>query len=175
MGGVDLANQFQAAYETHRTTFQSWWPIFFWLIDAAIVNAYRIQCIKLEELHTPKKDIPSQLKFRESLYQQLFKFSSSSTPIYKEQKLPLTHFNNDLQHVWEQRPTRTSCAWCCFKLGIERKSSVQRRVMQELDKKDKKDKRAPRSTSGCKVCDVPLCKNLRAGLNSMHSNQSTSK
>jgi hypothetical protein len=29
MGGVDLANQFREAYETHRPTFRNWWPLFY--------------------------------------------------------------------------------------------------------------------------------------------------
>ena len=42
MGGVDLANQFREAYETHKPTFRNWWPLFYWLIDVACVNAYRL-------------------------------------------------------------------------------------------------------------------------------------
>jgi hypothetical protein len=40
MGGVDIANQLRASYETHRPTFCTWWPLFLWIIDASIVNAY---------------------------------------------------------------------------------------------------------------------------------------
>ena len=29
MGGVDLANQFREAYETHKPTFRNWWPLFY--------------------------------------------------------------------------------------------------------------------------------------------------
>ena len=42
MGGVDLVNQFRAAYETHRAICRNWWPLFYWLIDVAYVNAYRL-------------------------------------------------------------------------------------------------------------------------------------
>ncbi|PVH68879.1 hypothetical protein DL98DRAFT_387994, partial [Cadophora sp. DSE1049] len=42
MGGVDLANQFREAYETHRITQRNWWPLFYWLIDMACINAYRL-------------------------------------------------------------------------------------------------------------------------------------
>jgi hypothetical protein len=43
MGGVDLANQFREAYETHRPTFRTWWPLFYWLIDVACVNSYLLE------------------------------------------------------------------------------------------------------------------------------------
>jgi hypothetical protein len=42
MGGVDLANQFRELYETHRPTCRNWWPLFYWLIDIACVNSYRL-------------------------------------------------------------------------------------------------------------------------------------
>jgi hypothetical protein len=42
MGGVDLANQFREAYKTHKPSFRNWWPLFYWLIDVAVVNSYRL-------------------------------------------------------------------------------------------------------------------------------------
>jgi hypothetical protein len=42
MGGVDRANQLRASYETHQKCLRSWWPIFFWALDIAIINAYSI-------------------------------------------------------------------------------------------------------------------------------------
>ncbi len=42
IGGVDLANQFREVYETHKPTFRNWWPLFYWLINVACINAYRL-------------------------------------------------------------------------------------------------------------------------------------
>jgi hypothetical protein len=42
IGGVDLANQFREAYETHKPIFRTWWPLFYWLINIACINAYRL-------------------------------------------------------------------------------------------------------------------------------------
>lgn len=42
MGGVDLANQFREVYEVRRTTQRNWWPLFYWLLDMACINAYRL-------------------------------------------------------------------------------------------------------------------------------------
>ena len=49
MGGVDLANQFRESYKTHRPTFRNWWPLFYWLIDIACVNAYRLHRLHVEK------------------------------------------------------------------------------------------------------------------------------
>jgi hypothetical protein len=49
MGGVDLANQFKEAYETHRPTLRNWWPLFYWLIDVAYINAYKLYRLHVGE------------------------------------------------------------------------------------------------------------------------------
>ncbi|EDN06766.1 predicted protein [Histoplasma mississippiense (nom. inval.)] len=76
MNGVDLANQYQAAYTSHRVTYQTWLPIFYWLIDAAAVNAYRFQYIYMKQQGVPAKNLSSHISFHEKLYQELFEFSS---------------------------------------------------------------------------------------------------
>ena len=52
MGGVDLANQYREVYELHRPTLRNWWPLFFWLIDVIVVNAYRLYTLYTKE-HSP--------------------------------------------------------------------------------------------------------------------------
>jgi Transposase IS4 len=47
IGGVDLANQYREPYETHKPTYRTWWPLFYWLINVCCINAYR-----LYQLHT---------------------------------------------------------------------------------------------------------------------------
>jgi len=45
MNGVDLANQYRVSYEVHRKGVRNWLPLPYFFIDAAIINAYRIQYI----------------------------------------------------------------------------------------------------------------------------------
>ena len=40
--GVDLANQYKEPYKTYRPTSRTWWPLFYWLINIACINAYRL-------------------------------------------------------------------------------------------------------------------------------------
>jgi hypothetical protein len=40
MGGVDITNQLRAVYESHHKAQHSWWPLFYWCLDTALVNAY---------------------------------------------------------------------------------------------------------------------------------------
>ncbi|CAG8698627.1 4989_t:CDS:2 [Cetraspora pellucida] len=46
MGGVDIADQLRSYYSTQLTVFRVWVPLFFWLLDTAIINSYLI-CKKL--------------------------------------------------------------------------------------------------------------------------------
>jgi hypothetical protein len=45
IGGVDIANQFRSNYEIQRKSMRNWFPLLFFFLDAAIINAFRIQTI----------------------------------------------------------------------------------------------------------------------------------
>lgn len=40
MGGVDIADQYRSYLSTQLKTWRSWFPLFFWLIDQSIINAF---------------------------------------------------------------------------------------------------------------------------------------
>jgi hypothetical protein len=69
MGGVDLANHFGEAYETHKPILRTWWPLFYWLIDIACINTYR-----LYQLSTNRRFL-THLQFRIKLYYKLLSYS----------------------------------------------------------------------------------------------------
>jgi len=43
MGGVDIADQLRSYYSTQQRSCRNWFPLFHWLLDTSLVNAYRIQ------------------------------------------------------------------------------------------------------------------------------------
>ena len=49
MGGVDIANQLRSTYELHQPARRTWWPIFYWLLDASLVNAYQLSTVYAEQ------------------------------------------------------------------------------------------------------------------------------
>jgi hypothetical protein len=73
MRGIDLANQFREAYETYRATFRNWWPLFYWLIDVACIDSYRLYL-----LHTSDLQLLTHLQFRIELYCKLFSFAQKA-------------------------------------------------------------------------------------------------
>ena len=45
MGGVDIADQLRSYYCTQQRSCHNWYPLFYWLLNTTLVNAYRIQKI----------------------------------------------------------------------------------------------------------------------------------
>jgi Transposase IS4 len=59
MGGVDLADQLRSYYDSQLTCRRNWMPLFFWLLDIALVNSFKLAALK-----GSKK---SQVEFRKEL------------------------------------------------------------------------------------------------------------
>jgi NAD+--asparagine ADP-ribosyltransferase len=55
VSSVDIATQYRASYE-HRKTNRTLFPILFFLLDAAIINAYRIKYIYKQQ---QQSELPS--------------------------------------------------------------------------------------------------------------------
>ncbi|KAG9061872.1 hypothetical protein KI688_007023 [Linnemannia hyalina] len=51
MNGVDIADQLRSYYSTQLRTYRAWVPIFFWLLDTTIINAYLINRIFGSSMH----------------------------------------------------------------------------------------------------------------------------
>jgi hypothetical protein len=74
MGGVDIANQLRANYEAHQKDWRSWWLLFSWYLDTAVVNAYHItNVIRVKQFKMAKIE---QTGFRVCLYEELFEQGS---------------------------------------------------------------------------------------------------
>ena len=128
MGGVDIANQYRASYEIHRKSERNWFPLFYFFLDAAIVNAFRIQSIYKKQQGF--RELSSQLDFRRKLYKELFAFAA----------IPKRQPGQNHQRI--QLGKQLVCVVC------------KERRKQEKDKA----KRANRTTSGCLECGhIALC------------------
>lgn len=142
MGGVDLANQFRESYETRRATQRNWWPLFYWLIDVACINAYRLYL-----LHSVDTRLLTHIQFRTELYCKPFNYSSKAKLHSLRIGLGSRRvFNSDLLyiHYWERR-SRGSCVWCAYKLKCQR-------ILGKAG-----SKKASWSIDGCAFCNVNLC------------------
>lgn len=49
MGGVDIANEHRAAYETQLRARRLCWPLWIWSINVSLVNDFKIQSILFDK------------------------------------------------------------------------------------------------------------------------------
>ncbi|KAG9073395.1 hypothetical protein KI688_001190 [Linnemannia hyalina] len=52
MNGVDMSDQYRSYYSTQLPVCRTWMPLFFWILDTTIINAYLIHQHKEERSHT---------------------------------------------------------------------------------------------------------------------------
>jgi hypothetical protein len=69
MGGVDIADQLRAGFSTQQRGLKPWRPLFYWLLDSAIINAFRLsEHQRKAKLGCAKDKVRSAHRaFRESL------------------------------------------------------------------------------------------------------------
>ncbi|CAG8660293.1 6911_t:CDS:2, partial [Paraglomus brasilianum] len=73
MNGVDIADQLRSYYNTQQTVRRNWMPLFFWLLDTAIINTYRIA----RTLESAKE----QKEFRHELVWDLIDLANDTSEI----------------------------------------------------------------------------------------------
>jgi hypothetical protein len=95
INGVDLANQYRSSYEIHLKGYRNWLPLLYFFINAAVVNAWRIQYIYKQQHGATR--LPAQLFFRERLYQQLFSFGPEPHTGLPNQRLDAGQIHQRIQ------------------------------------------------------------------------------
>ena len=145
MGGVNCANQLQASYETHQRCLRSWWPIFFWTLDIAIINAYYIAKIARRQQNI--KEI-THLEFWKALYRELFKQGSEKSVLKKRRHSSVQPLDED-NHQPERIHPHKWCHFCIIQ--VQRAKAQGHTIPRQFQ------------TVYCyKTCGIPLCRpNIR--------------
>ena len=55
-GDVDIADQYRYYYDTHLTTYCTWFPMFFWALETSLINFYLIY----KDTRSDKKSVSHQ-------------------------------------------------------------------------------------------------------------------
>ena len=165
MGGVDIADQLRGYYGTQLPVRRTWMPLFFWLLDTALVNSYLI--LKKVNTNINHKDFRLQIVWdliEESLKEsekkphtrnQVDELTNQFKFIYvdptKKQQYVTTKYELPIirlfpeGHYPEWRETRSSCVWCKY--------------LVKKDHQGKAAKNPPQSQLYCIKCDLALCCN----------------
>lgn len=169
MNGVDVADQLRSYYSTQKMTQRTWMALFFWLLDTAIINSYRItRTLGLTQEHKEFRLelVWSLVNFANDTGEVQLRDSTKTKKKLKEMKRPKVtkHFKlSDSQlepgnHLVEWRKNREACRWCSW-LANQKKFNM--------------DRKSPnRSNLWCVGCNVPLCCNMdRNCFSEFHNNK----
>ncbi len=149
MGGVDIANQYRAAFTTlqHRSN-RYWKPLFHWLLDIALVNSYLLaKAIQGLVIEKPKLHRHHR-RFQETLAKALMSYTEAP------------------EHNQVLRSTRAYCVSCRNnRLIWQPKVQRQRYLGADITNFGGGSRggsggrfRGSKTHWGCDACNIPLCK-----------------
>src|SRR5439155_11182356 len=106
MGGVDIADQLRAGFSTQQRGLKPWRPLFYWLLDTTIINAFHLSEYKRKaKLGSGKDKVRSAHQaFREALVSELLK-----NPLPKVPKQVYITKNTVLPKIQLTRPIEIHC------------------------------------------------------------------
>jgi hypothetical protein len=154
IGGVDIADQLQASFPTQQRRVKPWRPLFYWLLDTTIINAFRIsECQRKAKLSNTKDKVRSAHRaFREALVKALLQ-----DPLPKALKRSYVTKNTVLPSIRLTRPIgihqpipgkRAACVFCRWSCVIKRERTL---------KVISKSQNVQKSSIVCSHCSINLC------------------
>ena len=168
MNGVDVADQLRSYYTTQRTHFKTWKPLWHFLLDTTITNAYKIAHCTPERPNAEPWEHLSHRKFRTRLASQLFFHSERLGAPFQSREDLSKHVHpartSDHGYIIRLSGKRKHCMACiCAKRTTYH--STSRVPLAELSvnsiRLQKRRERPPYSNYGCKLCEIHLCSNIR--------------
>jgi hypothetical protein len=155
MGGVDIADQLRAGFSTQQRGVKPWRPLFYWLLDSTIINAFRLsEHQRKSKLDGGKDKVRNaHWAFREALVSELLKDPFPATPkqLYITQKtlLPQIRLTRPIEiHQMIRGPKAVClyCRWC--------RANHRGRTPRIITKSNN----MPKSRTLCSHCNISLCK-----------------
>lgn len=150
MGGVDIANQLRASYTTLQERNKRYWkPLFHWLLDIAITNAYLLYRASYSSLEP--EDGHERRHFQEQLVASLTSFN----------------YTDAREHTRVVRPTRAYCIYCRNNWTRWTPKHAQPRGPRAFGtdltnlgppRRARRVFRGSKTQYGCLECGVVLCK-----------------
>ena len=185
MGGVDLFDQFRSYYKLELRCFKYWHPIFWFILESAMVNAWVLYCetMKAKKLEVLTDQRMFRLKIATALASEWEAQQCTSDPNVgmsptKAFAAPKTRVRLHLRHKLsdndDRQDTLTGHAEFCAK--IPEKEGTQKVLKMNAEGKKiypahrtlycrycvevKKLTKPSRASFYCKKCKVPLCKGV---------------
>lgn len=160
MGGVDIADQYRTYYDTQLTTFRTWFPIFFWILDTMLINGFHIlsTIVPIEHkqfrLQVAWDLILEGSRVGEVEGGSIGKCKSTTTTLAETSSKKHKYVTNltmlppsrgDGEHLPEPFQGRDECWLCRYKLKEAAKTGTS------------PGGRGHKTQWHCPTCEVPLC------------------
>lgn len=163
-GGVDIADQYREAYFTQQTSRRNWLPLFYWLLDTAIINAYLLACSTTASGR--QKPPVTHTDFRLEIAFQLIDSSTFDKP----RKRAASNQRKKDHLCYSKSFGVTEVPVCMpshqIEKALKRRECVNCRFLyQQHDAKfssGRKRQRAPISSYACTLCGLYFCKDCIA-------------
>ena len=143
MGGVDIANQYRAAFTILQHQSNCYWkPLFHWLLDIALVNSYLLaKAIQGLVIEKPKLRRHHR-RFQETLAKALMTYHEAS------------------EHNQVLRPNRAYCAYCRKNQNWKPKPQGARAFGTNITniRGGSGCHWGSKTQWGCDTCNISLCK-----------------
>lgn len=179
MNGVDLVDQLRSYYNTQRAHLKTWKPLWHFLLDTAIVNAYKLAYCNPDRPWAHSWEHISHKQFRTKLASQLFANSEQLSGIGIPPKRPMTHYVNqaaasDHGSLVRINDKHKNCV-ACTQSGRKAKTGSKRNPFTELSnntlRKNKRPEQIPKSRYGCELCNISLCNHIRCWMDHLDAIQ----
>jgi hypothetical protein len=173
--GVDIINQLRAYYSTQRIALRSWYPLFFWILDIAILNAFLIgRKLNYEKyiIHKEFRVALWETLFSNSLYAdsahglaKFYPLDTSLMPCVFRPKTsiaiesPTTELPTEGEGEYKWKTLR-KWLYCynCIVINTRKRRIFGEEISSNSTTKPKRI-RPKQSIWGCNICDVVLCTN----------------
>jgi hypothetical protein len=153
MGGVDIANQYRAVFTTLRPqNLRYWKPLFYWLLDIAIVNSYLL-ALAITGVSRGHRD---HQKYQEALAEALMTYCEAPehNPIRRATRVYCAYCRQNQLNWQPKRPqsraSRPGPRPRAFGDNITNISEESRGFRGQF--------RGSKTEWGCEECNKPLCK-----------------
>jgi hypothetical protein len=147
MGGSDGNAQQRAYYSPHRPDRRYWWPLFIFLLNAAVLNAFKLW----GRLHPDSKLTHS--KFQYQIPEMLLMNEATRKKPVIMSIMSSDACDKPISCEWEHIDKRTYCKPC----SEEKIRLRKRRALEEISANPTKKRRPAQTNWRCKSCG-PCCK-----------------
>lgn len=171
MGGVDIADQLRQYYTTQMRTLRNWFPLFLWLLDTAVINAYIMKTVYLKNGNVKgnhrnfRLDLVQELQSLAFSEERAHEFHITRSGVQRTRPAPFQDIGNlpsrELKRQSYVTKNHHTLDPARFYSGNHLPSFVENQLecvwCKAMAKRRNEKSKRERTFVICSLCDVALC------------------